>query len=116
MFAVGSNAHAVFGFARPFLDAGNAAPVPGHPEFRQAAEDSEGNGEKHDEIPKIIAIVAQKRHQQADYLRRSPAENPAHEQTRTALHAILGRIDSPKDAHEESQEWSEAKRENRAGF
>src|SRR5689334_8647472 len=117
MLFFGSNAHAVFGVARrPFFNAGNAAPIAGHPELRKAAEHSEGNREKHDEIPKIIAIVAQERHQQADDLRGSPAENRAHEQTRTALHAILRSIDSPKNPHEESQERSEAKCENRACF
>src|SRR5581483_10846092 len=111
-----SDAHFVFGFARPLFDARNAAPIARHPEFRQAAEDAERNGERHDEVPQRLAEAAEKRHQGGDDLGRGAAEDRAHEKPGEALDAVLGRVDAPKNRNEKSQERRQAKREDRAGF
>src|SRR6185295_2762842 len=111
-----SYAHFVFGLARRFFDARNAAPIARHPEFGETAKHAERNGKGHDEVPQIVAIVAEKRHEGGDDFRRAAAEDRTHRQSSDPLYTVLRSVNAPQSAGEKSQKRRQAKREDRPGF
>src|SRR5258705_13441322 len=115
-YSVLSYAHFVFGLARRFFDARNAAPIARQPKFGQTAEHAERNGDGHNEVPQIIAVVAEKRHEGGDDFRRAAAEDRAHKKPGDPLYAVLRGVNAPQSAGEKSQKRRQANREDRPGL